>query len=138
MRITLLLCVFVFAEGVFAQSGAGFGSVSGTVLDPSGAAVAGAKVTVSNDSKGIKRTVATNEAGIFTAPALPPAQGYAVTVDMAGFAALEWKDIAVLVGQNVDLSLTLQVAGTATQVEVAGAPDLVEDTKSDVSQVVDK
>ena len=50
--------------------------------------VAGAKVTVSNDSKGIKRTVATNEAGIFTAPALPPAQGYAVTVDMAGFAPL--------------------------------------------------
>src|SRR5205823_4745864 len=119
-------------------SGAGFGSVSGTVLDPSGAAVANAKITVTNDSKGIRRTVATNEAGIFTAPALAPAAGYAVTVDMTGFAPIERKDIAVSVGQNVDLTLTMQVAGTATQVEVTGAAELVEDTKSDVSQVVDK
>src|SRR5438552_1795009 len=138
MRITLLLLLFVCAEGVFAQSGAGFGSVSGTVLDPSGAAVANAKVTITNVSKGIRRTVATNEAGIFTAPALPPSPGYDVTVDMAGFAAIERKDIVVSVGQNVDLALTLQVAGTATQVEVAAAAELVEDTKSDVSQVVDK
>src|SRR5437016_9705420 len=127
MRIALLLFLFlsVCAQNIFGQSGAGFGSVSGTVLDPAGAAVANAKVTVTNESKGIRRTVATSEAGIFTAPALPPSPDYDVTVDMAGFAAIERKDIVVSVGQNVDLALTLQVAGTATQVEVAGTAELV-------------
>jgi hypothetical protein len=138
MRIKLLLLLSVYVGGAFAQSGAGFGSVSGTVVDPSGAAVANAKVTVTNDSRGIKRTLATNEAGLFTAPALPPAAGYSLAVEMPGFAALERKDITVSVGQNVVLPLTLLVAGTATQVEVAGTADIVEDTKSDVSQVVDK
>src|SRR5947208_5247911 len=97
-RIALLLSSFGFAQGAFAQAGAGFGSISGTVVDPSGAAVANAKVTVTNESKGIRRALTANGAGIFNAPALTPAAGYDISVEMPGFSFLERKDIEIKVG----------------------------------------
>src|SRR5437667_3204943 len=103
----IVVLLVTFASCAFAQSGAGFGSLSGTVLDPSGAAVVNAKVTVANDSKGIRRTLATNGPGIFTAAALPPAAGYSLVVDAPGFATLDRMEISIQVGQNVDLTLTL-------------------------------
>jgi hypothetical protein len=137
MRNTVFLFVACAAR-VFAQGGAGFGSLSGTVVDPSSAPVPNAKVVIANEGKGIRRTLTTNQAGLFSAPALTPAAGYNVSVEMAGFAALEQKGIELRVGQNVDLTLTLQVAGTATQVDVSETGELVESTKIDVSTVVDK
>jgi hypothetical protein len=120
-----------------AQSTAGFGSISGTVRDASGAAVPNAKVVVSNQSKGITRNLTSNEAGVFTAPALVPAAGYAVTADVQGFQKYEARNLDLAVGQNLDLNIILAVAGAATQVEVSATAPLVEDTKTDVSQVID-
>src|SRR5438552_7994119 len=82
----------------FAQSVAGLGAISGTVHDASGAAIPGAQVVVSNDSKGIKRTIDTTEAGLFAAPSLVPASGYTVTINKQGFAAYEVKNIQITVG----------------------------------------
>jgi len=74
---------------------------------------------------------------VFSAPALAPGSGYQVTVTAAGFAAYDVKSLVLLVGQNMDLKVALAVAASATQVEVMGIAPLVEDTKSDLSQVVD-
>src|SRR5690242_8572833 len=104
--------------GAFAQAVAGLGAVSGTVRDATGAAVPGATVVVTNDSKGIKRTIQTTDAGIFAAPALTPASGYAVTVTKQGFSNWEAKDFEILVGQTIDFRVTLQVGATATTVDV--------------------
>src|SRR6266568_1283999 len=120
----------------FAQSVAGLGAISGTVRDASGAAVPAAQVVVSNESKGIKRTVETTEAGVFTAPSLVPAPGYSVIVSKPGFNQYEVKDIQVLVGQNLGLDIALAVAGAATQVEVQSTAPIVDNTKTDVSQVI--
>ncbi len=130
--IIAMLC----GPSAWAQSVAGLGAISGTVRDATGAAVPDAQVVVSNDSKGIHRTLRTTEAGVFTAPSLVPAAGYTVTVTKQGFAEYEVKDIQVLVGQNVSLEVVLNVAGTATQVDVEAAAPLVDSTKTDVSQVV--
>src|SRR6266446_788141 len=138
MRIPVFLRLLAFAAGAWAQSGAGLGGISGVVKDASGAVVPGAKVTIANDGKGVRRTTAANAAGLFNAPALPPAQGYRVTVEFQGFAPFEQKDVGVEVGGSVDLSVTLAVSGAAAQVEVTSAAPLVEDTKSDVSEVVGK
>jgi hypothetical protein len=51
--------------------------------------VSAAKVTVSNPSLGLVRELTTTDAGIFSAPALVPAEGYKVTVSKPGFAAFE-------------------------------------------------
>jgi Carboxypeptidase regulatory-like domain/TonB dependent receptor len=139
MRKQFVLAV-IFAilcgASAFAQSVAGLGAISGTVRDASGAAVPAAQVVVSNESKGIKRTVSTTEAGVFTVPSLVPATGYAVTVDKQGFTQFEVKDIQLLVGQNLGLEVALAVAGAATQVQVEATAPIVDNTKTDVSQVV--
>ncbi|HUI56681.1 MAG TPA: carboxypeptidase regulatory-like domain-containing protein [Bryobacteraceae bacterium] len=134
----LLLCTLVLVVSVpgFSQSAAGVAGISGVVRDPSGAVVPNAKVEVSSEGLGSLRTLNTNEAGVFTAPVLTPGSGYKVTVTASGFATYEVKDITLQVGENLDLKVGLTVAVSTTQVEVAGAPPLVEDTKTDLSQVV--
>ncbi len=74
-RICVVIIAMVFCAVGFAQSVAGLGAISGTVRDASGASVPGAQVVVANESKGIRRTLTTTEAGVFTAPSLVPAPG---------------------------------------------------------------
>src|SRR5438874_6779170 len=134
--LVLVLWVSIFIANAFGQSGPGLGSISGIVQDPSKAAVPGAVVVVSNDSKGIRRTIETNSQGVFTAPALIPAEGYAVNVTKGGFSTYQAMGITVAVGENVDLHIELALAGAETRVEVTAQAVLVEDTKTDVSQLV--
>ncbi|MGO9258415.1 MAG: TonB-dependent receptor domain-containing protein [Bryobacteraceae bacterium] len=121
---------------VFAQSAGGVAGISGAVRDASGASVPNAKVVISSASRGVVRTIEANGAGIFAAPSLLPGAGYKVTVTAAGFAPYETSDIDLQVGQNLNLSIALAVGQTSTTVEVNAAAQLLEDTKSDVSQVV--
>ena len=134
--IVLALCLWIYATTALAQSTAGFASISGVVRDASGAAVPNAKVVIANDSKGIKRELTTNVAGVFAAPNLPPAPGYKVTTSVPGFAEHVVGDVDLQVGQNLDLNIALQVASANTQVSVTAEAPLVEDTKTDISQVV--
>jgi outer membrane receptor protein involved in Fe transport len=128
----LFVCLSVSA---FAQSG-GVATISGTVHDPTGSVVPNAKVVISTQTQGQVRSIQTNGAGTFAAPALIPGPGYIVTVNAAGFAPNEQKDIDLEVGQNLDLNIAMSVGQTTTSVEVSAAAQLIEDTKSDVSQVV--
>lgn len=132
----LIVLICISAGSAFAQSGAGVGSISGIVQDPSNATVPGAIVVVSNDSKGIRRSIETNGQGLFTAPALIPADGYSITVTKPGFSMYQLMGITLAVGQNIDLHIDLAVAGAETSVEVSAEAPLVEDIKTDVSQVV--
>ena len=59
-------------------------SILGTVTDPSGAAVAGADVTIASVDRGLARHVSTSDAGFYSAPALDPGE-YNITVEKAGF-----------------------------------------------------
>lgn len=97
----------------------------------------GAKVVLSNDAKGIKRPLESNDAGVFNAPSLPPAQGYRLTVTKEGFKTWELRDFDLLVGQTQNFNVGLVVAGTSTAVEVSGAAPLISETNVGVSQVVE-
>ena len=131
----LLALAFQLAAGLFAQS-AGTGSISGLVQDASGSVVPGAAVVVSNESKGIHRSIETTSGGIFTAPALIPDANYKVTVSKSGFSNYEATNINVSVGANVDLRVALGVASTTTTVDVSAVGEVVESSKTDVSQLV--
>ncbi|HWR49458.1 MAG TPA: carboxypeptidase regulatory-like domain-containing protein, partial [Bryobacteraceae bacterium] len=135
LLITLL--VSTCAVSALAQATAGMGGLNGVVRDASGAVIPGAQVIVSNESKGIRRVLQSNEAGAFNAPALVPASGYGVHVTRDGFAPFEAKNIEILVGQNLTINSTLQVATTSSTVEVVDATPIVEQTKTEVSQVVE-
>ncbi|MGZ4835390.1 MAG: TonB-dependent receptor [Terriglobales bacterium] len=130
-----LLALCATALPSFAQS-LGFGSITGVVQDSTGAVVQGAKVTVSNPSKGITREMDTSSSGAFSAPALVPASGYAVSVSKGGFAPVEITSITVQVGETVNLNPVMKVAGTTEQVEVTMTAPLVDTTKVDTSSVV--
>ena len=131
---TLLLLV---SAPVFAQSAGGSASISGIVRDPSGAAVPSARVVISSQAQGVVRTLDTNTEGIFTVPGLTPGAGYQVSVTASGFAPYEARSLELQVGQNVDLKVGLVVGTTTTEVEVTAAAALVEDTKTNISGVVD-
>src|SRR5438105_1020860 len=112
--LVLIMWTWISVSSAFGQSGAGLGSISGIVQDPSKAAVPGAAVVVSNDSKGIRRTIDTNNEGVFTAPALIPADGYSVSITKSGFSMYQATGITLAVGQNIDLHVELALAGAAT------------------------
>jgi hypothetical protein len=136
-RVSLVALAIVMPSVLPAQSAGGVSGVSGIVHDPSGAVVANAKVVISSANQGQLRSVQTNEAGVFTAPALIPGSGYEVTITASGFAEYDAKDLVLQVGQNLNLNISLEVGQTATNVEVTAAAQLIDDTKTDVSQVVD-
>jgi len=124
------------SASLFAQAAGGVAGISGTVRDASNSAVPNAVVVITSVNRGQIRSIVTNEAGVFSAPALIPGPHYQVTVKAAGFAIYDVKDIDLQVGQNLDLNVKLQVTASTTRVEVAATAPLVDDTKSDVSHVV--
>ena len=133
-------CVLLLAASstVFAQAVAGLGGITGAVRDASNAAIPDATVVLTNESKGIRRTLQTTDAGVFAVPALTPAPGYSLAVTKDGFAKWEAKAFEILVGQTIDFKVSLAVASTSTEVQVTAEAPLVEENKTGVSQVVEQ
>src|SRR3954447_20285005 len=84
----LLACVAVNVPCASAQ--AVYGSIIGTVTDPSGAAVAGAKVTVTDQAKGTSTSTVTNDTGNYSVTHLIP-DTYTVRIEGSGFKSTETK-----------------------------------------------
>jgi Carboxypeptidase regulatory-like domain/TonB dependent receptor len=109
-----------------------YGGILGTVSDPSGAAVNGAKVTVTSQTKNVSTEVTTNESGNYSVTHLIP-DVYSVRIEGAGFKTLQFKDIQVSADTGARVDGQFQVGSASEQVEVtAEAPQLKTD-RSDVS-----
>ena len=119
------------------QAAAGLAEISGVVSDSSGAVVPGAQVVISNEQRGVHLSLTTSEGGVFDAPALAPASGYAVTINKTGFAEYAVKEVELQVGQNLSIKASLSVAGAATSIRVQEEAPLIDDTRTDVSQAID-
>jgi Carboxypeptidase regulatory-like domain/TonB dependent receptor-like, beta-barrel len=130
--LALLCCLPVILANAQSASTA---QISGTVVDPQGAVVAGAKVTATNQSTGVGRSVATTSTGNYAIPNLTPGT-YSVKVEAKGFVAGDVKNISLNLGDQRDLSFKLNIAGTAESVEVTTTAPLIETTKTDVSSSV--
>lgn len=100
----VFLCSF-FCGSVRAQDTA---TIVGTVTDPSGAAIPGVKVTVSNSDKGFTREVATNAVGAY-AVAAAPIGNYTVSAQVAGLQKSIRNNLVLTVGltQRVDFQLSV-------------------------------
>ncbi len=130
--LALLCCLPVILANAQSASTA---QISGTVVDPQGAVVAGAKVTATNQSTGVGRSVATTSTGNYAIPNLTPGT-YNVKVEAKGFVAGDVKNISLNLGDQRDLSFKLNIAGTSESVEVTTTAPLIETTKTDVSSSV--
>ncbi len=109
--------------------------ISGTVVDPQGAVVTGAKVTATNQATGTGRSVTTTSTGNYVIPNLQPGT-YNVAVDAKGFAPGSTKDIRLNLGDQRDLGFKLGLAGSTESVEVTTQAPLIETTKTEVSTSV--
>lgn len=126
--------------GIFALMGTGFasgqavyGSIYGTVTDPTGAAVPNAQVTVTDVAKGTSVNLQTNGAGEFTADHLIPDE-YSVKVTAQGFKAFEQTSIRVFADTSAKVTPSLVIGGSSETVEVSAEsqPQLKAD-RADVS-----
>jgi hypothetical protein len=106
-------------------------SVSGTVKDPSGAAVPGATVVVTSAATSAKYNASTSDKGEFAVPALP-AGAYKIVVTKTGFKT-ESVDTALIVGVPGSVNVSLQVGATTDTIEVTAGATLVQAETADVS-----
>jgi hypothetical protein len=119
--------VFYLALGLptYAQSGGSSGSISGTVLDPSGAVVANAGVEIHNPVSGYERSTTTDDKGNFSFSNIP-FNPYHMTVTAPGFSDSS-QDVEVRSVVPTNLKISLEVTGSSTTVTVeAPGGDLVE------------
>ena len=115
--------------------GAGSGTITGTVADPSGAVVPGATVVVRNTGTGIERRTETNDAGIYQAPFLQPGR-YDVRASKTGFGAVLRKDVTLQVGDTLSVDFSLKVETAQQEVTVTSQADIVDPEKTEQSQVI--
>ena len=126
--LVLLLCSQVFA-GVTA-------SISGTVKDPSGAAIVGAAVTAINVETDIKTTQATNGQGFYSFQSLPLGK-YAIEVQKAGFKTYRETGLVLDVNSALTADVKLQVGQVNEQVEVTSEALHVETTSTQMGEVIE-
>ena len=118
LLVCSLVCLLVLAPTalLFAQTG-GTGIVVGTVTDPSGAAVPGATVTLTDTATNAERTATTNEAGSYHFPNVPPGH-YNLTVSKAGFSVGRFLNQTVAVSESRTLDVSLEIGSPTQTVEV--------------------
>src|SRR6059058_500527 len=125
----LVTLYLAFNIGAIAQSGGSSTSVTGTVVDPTGAVVPNASVELHNPVSGFSRSAITDSSGKFVIPNVP-FNPYHVTVTGQGFAPYTG-DVDVRSSVPVNLSIALKVGGSAESVTVeANGGDLVEPSSS--------
>jgi hypothetical protein len=110
----VLLCTLaVPAIQLHAQANAG---LTGTVTDPSGAAVSGAHIMFRNEATGTTSQFATSSDGVYSAPL--SVGGYEITVDAAGFQKFDARHVAVEVGATSTYDIKLEVGSSTQTVQV--------------------
>lgn len=134
MCMLLMLAAVCFAPAAVAQTTISTGSIQGTVTDPSGAVVGGAKVTITNRGTGQVLSVNTSSAGAYASGALIPGE-YTVRVSAQGFKTSE-VPIVVQVNTTASGNFKLQVGQTSEVIEVQESAVTVNTEQATVQGVL--
>jgi hypothetical protein len=129
-----LLCAFVFfllASVVPLRAQTTNGSIEGTVIDPSGAAVSGASVTGRNLDTGLTATTVTSDAGLYSLPNLPPGR-YSVVVEGPSLKKYTREGVTVQTGSTVALDIQMQLGAVSDQVTVVADASQLQTATSDL------
>jgi hypothetical protein len=133
----LFLAVPLFLVLVFPARGqTPNGTLQGLVMDPSGAVIPGAAVTVINSETKVSRNVVTDPQGRFFVPYLIPGP-YNVSVSARGFQSVEETGVVILVSRIRSLNITLTVGRVSQTVEVSASAAALQTTTGTLGAVVD-
>lgn len=115
-----------------------YGSLTGNVTDPNGAAVPGAQVTATDQNTGIAKTTKTDSQGAYQFIDLQPGT-YALKVSFSGFKTLERRDIPVALNNTTRYDAALEVGNVQEAVTVTGEAPLLQtdraETRSEIGSV---
>jgi hypothetical protein len=126
------MLVALFAIPLFAQT---FGEITGHISDPSGAAVPGAKISLTNTATNAVRTAVSTVSGDYTFPAVAPGL-YTVKVEQAGFKTAS-SDVRVQVQQTVRLDFTLELGQVSETVEVLASAQMLQSENTSLGTVIE-
>jgi trimeric autotransporter adhesin len=128
----LLLVVF---GSVVCQAQVTSGTILGTVKDPSGGAVAGAKVVINNTGTNVRSTATTDEAGNFEVPYLQAGQ-YSVAIDAAGFQSYIQTGITLNTDFKYRIAVQLQIGQATQSIEVTAGAQVLQTDSSELGDTV--
>jgi hypothetical protein len=133
---TFFAFILITSSPLYAQSTVATGSIEGTLTDPSGAVVQGAKVTITNQDTGQSVRTSTSSAGTYNSGTLVPGN-YSVRAEAAGFKTVE-EGVVVRVGVVSGINLSLPVGASNTVVEVAEQSVAVNTEQPSVQGVLNR
>jgi Carboxypeptidase regulatory-like domain/TonB-dependent Receptor Plug Domain len=110
--------------------------LNGSVTDPSGAALAGATITLTNSAAGFQRTTTSNSAGLYQFLDVPPGD-YQLDAKASGFATFSVSKVTLLVKLPSTLNIQLRVGSATTSVTVEGEAPLVNRTDATLGNVIE-
>jgi len=128
----LIVALFVLSSTAFSQV---LGSISGTVRDPSAAAITGAAVTVINGETGQIRSIVTDERGYYRALSLPVGR-YNVKIEKPGFRIVTKVGIDLVVAQDAVIDIDMQIGKSEEHVDVEAQAPAVNVATSSVAGLV--
>jgi len=134
-RAVPLLAGFLLAVSVLVTAQTATTSLHGTLVDPQGAVVLGATVTLNNPATGYSRTTKSGGDGVYQFLSVPPAT-YRLTVTAPGFATLKQDNVILQVSQPATLDFTMKVAAANEVVEVTGAAAVINTTDATQGNVI--
>jgi hypothetical protein len=124
----------IFCVALNAQTG----TISGTILDPSGSGVPEASVTIKNLGTAAVRTAATDVSGAYAIPNVLVGH-YDITIEKQGFTSLRFPNVELTVAQNLTVNGSMALGAVSEQVEVAGSSVPTIDLESaQISNIVDQ
>jgi hypothetical protein len=136
----VLLCLLAIGSfpGVISTSAQSTGGrIRGTVTDPSGGAVTGAKVTLTNEATNAVRQAESSANGEYLFLEAPVGS-YEIDVTAPGFKKHVRKGIALDLNQVLGIDITLQLGGATETVEVTGVPPVVDTTSTQLGAVMNR
>jgi hypothetical protein len=136
LRLTALAAVLFCINLQLQAQTAGTASVQGKVTDPTGAAIPGARITLTNTGTGTARTSVADGGGVYSLPNVPVGP-YALSVDAAGFGGFTQKGV-LEVGNNITINPELKIGTANEQVEVESSGAALETQTSSFKQVIDQ
>ena len=135
-RWAICLVAVLVLLGTFA-SAQSTSQLNGSVSDPSGAAVAGVHITLTETATGFKRTATSNASGLYQFLEVPPGD-YRLDAAAQGFAAYSVAKVTLVVKTPSTINIKLQVTGGTTLVNVEGEAPLINRTDASLGNVLEQ
>jgi len=133
-----LCCLMLLSvASLYSQAQSNAADLKGSVQDPSGAAIAGANLSVKDPETGLTRTAVSDRNGEFLFTSLPPSR-YSLRVESPGFAVKDFQGIELRVGDTVNLPIALSLEEVGTAVDVSGQAPVIDTERSQQSSTLEQ